>query len=76
MIYQIQSDKRRFLSANRNARQRLPAAVARGAKADSSGIEINPDKTWVPKVPFADDFILEHTLGGRHLMSMEISGIF
>ena len=75
MTQQIELNKRRFLSAS-NLCQRLPGA-ALGAKADSSGIEINPDRSWVvPKVRFAEDFILEHSLAGPHVMSMEISGIF
>lgn len=74
MIQQTKFDKSKFLSANRNMRQRSPRSVARAIKANPSDSEI---KTWAPKLPFAEDFLLEHSLG-RHpqVMLMEISGIF
>lgn len=68
-------DKSKFLSAKRKVRQCLPRSVVRAIKANPSNSEINLDTTWVAKVPFAEDFLREHSLGS-HDISMEISGIF
>lgn len=76
MIHQIKSHKSKVLSANRKVRQCLPRSVGGAIKANPSNSEINLDTTWAAKVPFAEDFLLEHSLGGPHVISMEISGIF
>ena len=75
MIHQIECDKSYVLSANCKVRLCLPLSVARAIQANPSS-EINLDTTWAAKVPFAEDFLLEHSLGGLHVISMEISGIF
>ena len=76
MIHQMKSDNSKVLSASRKVRQCLPRSVARAIKANPSNSEINLDATWAAKVPFAEDFLLEHSLGGPHVISMEISSIF
>ena len=76
MIHQIKSHKSKVLSANRKVLQCLPRSVGGAIKANPSNSEINLDTTWAAKVPFAEDFLLEHSLGGPHVISMEISGIF
>lgn len=63
MIHQVKRDKRKYLSANSTMHQRLPRSVARAIKANPSDAKINPDRTWAPKLPFAEDFLLEHSLG-------------
>ena len=76
MIHQIKSHKSKVLSANRKVHRCLPRSVTRAIKANPSNSENNLDTTWAAKVPFAEDFLLEHSLRGPHAISMEISAIF
>ena len=65
-------DNHVFASENKSRHSSRPAAWADRANS----FEIEPDGTRARRPAFVEDFTLEHSLPGRHITSIEISGCF
>jgi hypothetical protein len=61
-------------SASRN--QSRDSFRPAGQASRTNTLEIKPDGRWAGKLTFVEDYTLEHSLPGRHITSIEISGSF
>jgi hypothetical protein len=67
-------DAQNRLSASRNKSQHSFRQVRQADRANPS--EIKPDGPRASRLAFAEDFTLEHSLPGLHIVSIGISGSF
>lgn len=69
-----QCDTNDHLSVARNKSHSLHRRTARTDHADP--LEIKPERPWANRSIFLEDFIVEHSLPGYQITSIEMSGSF
>jgi len=67
-------DANNRLTRSRNKSRPLFRPVRRAHRANPS--EMKPDRPWVGRLTFFEDFTREHSLPGLQITSIEISGNF
>jgi hypothetical protein len=69
-----QCDAKDRLSVARNKNRRLHRRTVRHDHAEPS--EIKPNKPWMNRSIFLEDFVVEHSLHGLQVTSIEMAGSF